>query len=139
MTLNYTFTRDAITDFVWEDAVTKVWSFTKGNFNSLKSYSASLSIPLTIGKWWTSNNTMTGMHNTYATADVGGAFFKQGRFTYDLNTINSFSLPAGFKAEVTGRYNSAARRGNGLMQRRRSRILELIWKGPLKITRELVF
>lgn len=108
LTLNYTHTRDAITDFVYESAGTKIWSYTKGNFKKLESYSASLFVPFTVTKWWTSNNTLLGIHSIYSSDNVGGEMFSRGSFSVNVNSINSFTLVNGFRAELTGNYNSAA-------------------------------
>ncbi len=106
-TLNYTHTRDAITDFIEQDEQTKVWTFTKANFARMENYSATLMLPFTVTKWWNTTNTLLGLYNSYYGDNVGGAVYNHGKFSYNLNSINTFTLPDGFRAELTGIYNAA--------------------------------
>jgi len=106
LTLGYAHTHNAIEDFIIQDDQTKVWSVTKNNYRKLENYSASVVIPITITKWWSTNNTVFGAKNIYSADNIGGSSFNRSKFSYNLNSIQSFSLPAAIKAEVTASYNS---------------------------------
>jgi outer membrane receptor protein involved in Fe transport len=114
ITLGYTYTHNAITDFIEQDQQTKVWTFTKGNFNHLENYNVAVVLPYNPTHWWNSNNTVVGLYNSYYGDNVGGSIYDHGKFSYDLNSINTFTLPNNIKAELTAIYNSNSI--NGLYQ-----------------------
>lgn len=108
LTLGYTYTKDAITDFIIQDAQTSVWTITKTNFSRAENYNISVSLPITMVSWWNSNNTLTAFYNNFYSNNAGGDAYDKGKFSYTINSINTFTLPAGFKAELVGVYNSAS-------------------------------
>jgi outer membrane receptor protein involved in Fe transport len=107
VTLGYTHTRNAIQDFIEQDLQTKVWTFTKQNFTRAQNYSVALVVPFSITSWWSANNTLFGAYNSYYTDNAGGSTYNQGKASYNLNSMNTFLLPAGIKAELIAIYNSA--------------------------------
>ncbi|WP_158992801.1 outer membrane beta-barrel family protein [Mucilaginibacter sp. L196] len=108
ITLGYTYTKDAITDFIEQDEQTQVWTITKANFTREQNYNLSLVLPVAVTKWWNSNNTVVGLYNSFYSNDAGGSAYSQGKFSYNVNSMNTFTLPMGFKAELTGIYNSSS-------------------------------
>jgi outer membrane cobalamin receptor len=111
ITLGYTRTNQAITDFINQNLQTNVWSFTKANFDKMENFSIALNIPLTITKWWDVSNSVFGTHISYYDKNIGGETFDQAAYSASISSINSFSLPDQIKAEVTGNYNSPSLSG----------------------------
>lgn len=107
VTVGYTHTHNAIVDFIEQDLQTKVWTFTKNNFRKMENFNTSVFIPVSITSWWSTNNTLMGSHNSYASDDVGGAMYNRGRFSYTISSIQTFLLPKDIKAELNGSYNSS--------------------------------
>jgi len=108
VTLGYMYTKNAITDFIVQNVQTQVWTITKANFNNSQNYNLSLVLPVQLAAWWNSNNTLVGLYSSYYSNSVGGNNYSRGQFSYNLNSMNTFNLPKGFKAELTGIYNSSA-------------------------------
>jgi hypothetical protein len=108
ITLGYTYTKDAITDFIQQDEQTEVWTITKANFTREQNYNLSIVLPFAVTSWWNTNNTLVGMYNSFYSNNAGGSVYSQAKFSYNLNSMNTFTLPKGFKAELTGVYNSAS-------------------------------
>ncbi|OQP56825.1 hypothetical protein A3860_09580 [Niastella vici] len=108
-TLAYTHTRDAIADFIEQDPQTRIWTFTKGNFSRRENVDGTLVLPVTIARWFTTDNTLQGFYSSFAdkSGKVGGADYDQGKFSCTINSINTFSLPLNLKADLTAIYNSA--------------------------------
>jgi hypothetical protein len=48
-----------------------------------------------------------GLYNSFYGDNVGGAVYDAGKFSYNINSINTFTLPHDIRAELTGIYNSA--------------------------------
>jgi outer membrane receptor protein involved in Fe transport len=103
LTLGYTHTSKAITEYVLQNQLTNVWSFTRTNFDKMENFSLAINIPLTITKWWSANTAIFGMHASYSDKSIS----TQSAYSYNINTTNSFSLSNRLNAELTGTYNSA--------------------------------
>lgn len=108
VTIGYTHTRDAISDFIEMDPHTRVWTITKGNFSRRENVDVTLVVPFTIAPWWRTDNTLQGFYNSYIdnTGKVGGVAFQQHQYSWALNAIHTFSLPRHIKADLTLLYNS---------------------------------
>ncbi|TGE21488.1 TonB-dependent receptor [Hymenobacter aquaticus] len=117
-TINYSRTKDVITDFLEQDALTKTTYLTELNIGLQENYGISVSVPVPVTKWWTSNTYFNAFHNRYA-----GDVPRQGRnelgaeytymqhlstsvTTWTVNSVHQFSLPKGFAAELSGNYRS---------------------------------
>ncbi|HEX6427101.1 MAG TPA: outer membrane beta-barrel protein, partial [Niastella sp.] len=108
-TLGYTHIRDVITDFIEQDPQTRVWTITKGNFSRKEQFDATLVLPVTVTRWWSTNNTLQGFYNSFVdkTGKVGGVIYDRGKYSCSINSINTFLLPQNIKSELTAVYNSA--------------------------------
>jgi outer membrane cobalamin receptor len=108
LTIGYTHTRDAIADFIEMDPITRVWTITKGNFPRKENFDVTLVVPITIARWWSTDNTLQAFYNSFVdkTGKVGGVAYKQDQYSCAINSINTFSLPRNIKADLTLLYNS---------------------------------
>lgn len=104
-TLSYSHTQDQITRFL-DTAGTAANYITWLNLANQYSYSLAISAPIQIRKWWNSFTNMTGSH-TRNQADFGeGKVVALNVSTFNVYSQQTFTLPKGWTAEVSGWYNS---------------------------------
>lgn len=77
------------------------------NLDNIKTVNISLSVPVTVTKWWNMQN------NFQANWQQINAVFSKGPFrveqkNYNFNTSQNFNLPGSYSIEVSGFYNSKA-------------------------------
>lgn len=103
--LNYTHTSQVITDLLKQDDAERATYQTKDNLGTTDNINLSVSLNIPVTKWWTSNNTINAWRNI-----IDGMYldeplkFRKNSLSY--NATNTFTLPKGFKAEVSGSYHS---------------------------------
>ena len=104
-TLSYSHTQDQITRFL-DTAGTKANYITWLNLANQYAYSVAFSAPIQIKKWWNSFTNMTGSH-VRNQADFGeGKIVSLNASTFNVYSQQTFTLPKGWSAEVSGWYNS---------------------------------
>jgi len=104
-TLIYSHTQDQITRFL-DTAGTAANYITWLNLANQYSYSLAFSAPIQVRKWWNSFTNMTGSH-TRNQADFGeGKIVALNVSTFNVYSQQTFTLPKGWTAEVSGWYNS---------------------------------
>ncbi len=103
--LNFSHTRDMmgqLTEAFSEDATIIV----ERNIAEQINTSLSVSAPIPIKEWWSSYVSLTGAYRKNA-ADFGdGNIINLERVTAYVNAQNTFTLPGGYRAEVSGWYVS---------------------------------
>ncbi|QES87800.1 TonB-dependent receptor [Rhizosphaericola mali] len=104
--LNYTHTSDVISDVLIQDDATKVTYQTKQNVNTTKNITLTTSLNFNVTKWWSTNNSIILMRN-YIDGSYLDAPVNLRKNTLIYNGTNTFTLPKGFKAELSGNYHSA--------------------------------
>ncbi len=103
--LNYTHTSKVMTDLLKQDDATRVTYQTKDNLGTTDNITLNVSLNIPVTKWWTSNNNLSAWRNI-----IDGMYenepvrFRKNTFSY--NATNTFTLPKGFKAELSGSYHS---------------------------------
>lgn len=104
--LAYSRTTDQITRLIAPDAVDPRAGFiTWDNLATQDIYSFNLSAPLQLKEWWSAyvNVSASYMDNQ---ADYGeDAIVDVQAFSYNFYAQNTFTLPAGFKGEISGYYS----------------------------------
>ncbi len=104
-TLSYSHTQDQITRFL-DTAGTTANYITWLNLANQYAYSVAFSAPIQIKKWWNSFTNMTGSH-VRNQADFGeGKIVSLNASTFNVYSQQTFTLPKGWTAEVSGWYNS---------------------------------
>lgn len=106
-TLSYTYTSNVITQFLRQDDTTRATYQTTENLGSTGNINLSVSLNIPVAKWWTSNNSINAWRNII-NAEYMGEPLKFRKNSLSYNMTNTFTLPKGFKAELSGFYNSAA-------------------------------
>ena len=106
VTFGYSHTTDVIAFIVSDDTTRKTLAAMYRNLASLKSYNLNISAPLSITKWWTSNNNLTVFNNEFSTPDLFGSPFKSSKTAFNINSIHTITLNSTLSAELSAYYHS---------------------------------
>jgi outer membrane receptor protein involved in Fe transport len=106
VTFGYNHTTDVIAFIVSDDTTRKTLAAMYRNLASLKSYNLNISAPLSITKWWTSNNNLTVFNNEFSTPDLFGSPFKSSKTAFNINSIHTITLNSTLSAELSAYYHS---------------------------------
>jgi len=104
--LSYSRTRDNITDITRQNDSTHVTYINKENLDINDNYSFTLSLPVPVGKWLTSNNSITTFYNFFNSA-FADSTIKQGSLAYVISSSNQVQLKHNFSVQVDFNYTSA--------------------------------
>jgi len=107
VTLGYSHTTDVIAELPGTDPATKVSFVTNGNLEEQNSYNVNIYTPYTITKWWEGNVNATGFYLAFKSNGLEGRNLDAGRAAYQFRTTQTFTPVKGWKAELTGNYQSA--------------------------------
>ncbi|MBC3541771.1 outer membrane beta-barrel protein [Rufibacter sediminis] len=75
------------------------------NLAQFDYYGLSVSVPITVARWFTSTNNLQAYYGLYQ-GNLANTNLRNGRPTLNLNSNNSFTLPNGWSAELIGVYQS---------------------------------
>jgi hypothetical protein len=75
------------------------------NLTSYQNYSISLSAPLDPFKWWNSSNSINAYYNIYK-GDLSNSPLNSGKFAFDINSTNSFTISKSTSAEIDAAFTS---------------------------------
>lgn len=105
LSVAYTYTDQVISQVLKMsgDSPTTLISF--DNLNSFNGVTASLSLPVSITKWWESSTSVEGMFRDFRSQQLLVNGQNKGFAVY-LNTTHTFLLPAGIRAQLSGYYFS---------------------------------
>lgn len=105
--LGYSFTKDVITTTLINDVTKKTLYILEQNLASEQNYSFNFGAPISIAKWWETNNDFTLYYSKYQSPNLMGVPFNSGKLTYILNTTQIFSINKTVNAELSTNYQSA--------------------------------
>jgi len=106
LTLGYSRTTDVITEVPGTDPATKVSFITQDNLQVQNAYNANLYAPYTITKWWEGNVNATVFYLGFKSNGLEGGDLDRGQVAYNIRTTQTFTPISGYKAELTGNYQS---------------------------------
>ncbi len=106
LTLGYSKTTDVITEVPGTDPATKVSFITNDNLQVQNAYNANLYAPYTITKWWEGNVNATAFYLGFKSNGLEGGNLDRGQFAYNIRATETFTPFTGYKAELTGNYQS---------------------------------
>lgn len=106
VSLGYSITNDAITGIVAEDTLKKTSFYTDRNLAKKTSYNLNINSPVTITKWWNTNNNVIFFYNKLNSPDVFGSPYNVGKLAFSLNTTHSIKINSTLNAEAIGHYES---------------------------------
>lgn len=107
VSLGYSHTSDAITRVLLSDTLKKTLYITSENLAQKKSYNLNISSPLSIFKWWTTNNNLTVFYNKFSTPNLLGMPYESGKLAFNFNTNHTVSLNSTTNLEMSGYYQSS--------------------------------
>ena len=112
-TLNYSKTKDVINFMYIQVDSIKTFYQTPDNVATLHNIGIAVNSPLKFTKWWTGNLSVNAFHNRYK-----GIYLSENvdinRAMLEINLLNNFQLPKGFRAELSGFYRTKGL--NGIFQ-----------------------
>lgn len=106
-TLGYSHTSDAITRVLLSDTTLKTLFITSRNLAEKNAYNLNINSPLTLVKWWTTNNNFTLFYNQFSTPNLLGVPYKSGKLAFNANTNHTITLNANTSVELSGFYQSS--------------------------------
>ncbi|MBS1532856.1 MAG: TonB-dependent receptor [Bacteroidetes bacterium] len=107
ISLGYSRTTDVITELPGTDPATKVSFVTQENLQVQNSYNINIYTPYTIAKWWEGNVNATGFYLGFKSNGLEGSNLNAGQAAFQIRTTQTFTPVKGWKAELTGNYQSA--------------------------------
>jgi hypothetical protein len=105
LSLNYSHTTDKITQILEQDDALRQTYQTTANLSTFKNYSATVSAPFELAKWWNTRVNVVGYINDLDSPFNNGDI-NRSQFTAQFMTMNTFNLPANIKAEMTVFYQT---------------------------------
>lgn len=105
--LSYSFTEDVITTTLINDPIKKSLFILEQNLASEQNYNLNIGAPITITKWWETNNDFTLYYNKFKSPKLMGMPFNSGKLSYILNTSQTFNVTKTVNAELNIDYQSA--------------------------------
>jgi iron complex outermembrane receptor protein len=105
LSLSYSHTMDAIQQIILTNDATKASYQTNLNISSQDAYNASISIPVTVTKWWSINFDATAFYLKFRSDTLSGGMLNRAKLAYVAKANQTFTF-AGFKAELFANYQS---------------------------------
>ena len=96
---------DAIQQIILTNDATKASYQTNLNISSQDAYNASISIPVTVTKWWSINFDATAFYLKFRSDTLSGGMLNRAKLAYVAKANQTFTF-AGFKAELFANYQS---------------------------------
>lgn len=106
LTLGYANTHDFMMDVIEQDDETRVTFQTTTNLEKAENYSANLSFPIPVTKWWNMHNNVNLYYVKYYDSDLSGGNLDIGQVAFNFYTGNNFSFKKGWSAEASMWFNS---------------------------------
>ncbi|MCZ4245296.1 outer membrane beta-barrel family protein [Pedobacter punctiformis] len=105
-TLNYSDTRDMITQISKQDDATRVISVIRENLGRSQNFSASVYVPVRVFSWWNLQNSASLYYSKFKDGNLEGAAYSANKAAVNLYTSSSFTLPKNFSLEINFWFNS---------------------------------
>jgi outer membrane receptor protein involved in Fe transport len=106
MTLGYAFTKDNMFDVIEQDDETRVTYQTNTNLEKVKNYSANLSFPISVAKWWNMHNNFNLYYTRYQDSNLSGGVLDVSQTAFNFYTGSTFTLKNDWSAEANMWFNS---------------------------------
>lgn len=104
-TVGYSVTKNIILEYLEPDEVTKSTTSYDKNFDRRNGYYASVTIPLDPFKWWNITNNVNLNYNSFYVKDTSISL-ATSIVAFNYQTTHTFTLPADWKLELNGYYNT---------------------------------
>ncbi len=115
-TLGYSFTKDVITTTLISDPVKKTLFILEQNLASQRNYNLNIGAPISITKWWETDNEVTLYYTNFKSPNLMGIPFSSSKISYILNNSQTFNINKLLSAEVNFDYHSAQAYGTYMVK-----------------------
>lgn len=105
VSLSYSRTSDVITEVI--KTVNKASFDTQMNLQTQNAYGININAPFTFAKWWTGNLNFNGFYLGFKSDSLLGGNLNRGKAAFQAKALQTFTFGKGFKAELSGDYQSA--------------------------------
>ncbi|MGI4749254.1 MAG: TonB-dependent receptor domain-containing protein [Janthinobacterium lividum] len=105
VSLGYSRTTDVITEVI--QTVNKASYDTQLNLQTQNAYNLNINAPFTFAKWWAGNLNFNGFYLGFKSDSLLGGNLNRGKVAFQAKALNTFTMGKGFKAELSGDYQSA--------------------------------
>lgn len=106
LSLGYANIKDNMFDVIEQDDESRVTFQTQKNIQKVENYSANLSFPIPVTKWWNMQNNFSFYYNRFRDDNLSGGVLDVGQVAYNFYTSSSFTLKKGWSAQANMWYNS---------------------------------
>jgi outer membrane receptor protein involved in Fe transport len=106
VTLGYSRTTDVSAEVLLTDTILKATYQTRVNLQKQNNYNININSPYTIAKWWTGNINFNGFYLGFKSDSLLGGTLNNGQAAFSARSTQTFLFGNGFKAEVSGNYES---------------------------------
>ncbi|WP_461449763.1 outer membrane beta-barrel protein [Mucilaginibacter sp.] len=106
LSLSYSRTTDVMQQLILTNDTSKASFQETLNLKSEDAYNASVSIPVTVTKWWSIQFDATAFYLKFKSDTLAGSTLNRGKVAYVAKANQTFSF-AGFKAELFANYRSS--------------------------------
>lgn len=105
VSLNYSHTKDAITEVIEQDASTNRTFQTELNLDDFRNYSINVTVPKVWNEWWVTRLNYNGFYNQY-NSDFSEGTIDRGQYSNVIYLGNEFNLNNDWNMELSGYYQS---------------------------------
>lgn len=111
VSFSFTDTQDAISRFqpTWSEDETKIY-YVSQNLDNQKTVSAMLAFPVKVTDWWNMRYNFNWLYQNLKT-DYEGENLEREINTYNINSVQSFTISKRISSEILGLYNSGSLSG----------------------------
>ncbi|AZI24646.1 TonB-dependent receptor [Pedobacter sp. G11] len=106
VTLNYSRTIDVITEVILPDNEKQALYQTNQNIATQNAYSMVINVPVSLTKWWSSNNNLNLFHIGFKAPDIAGQKLDNKSTSFQFKSQHSFKIQPGLSAELNFSYDS---------------------------------
>jgi hypothetical protein len=107
VSLGYSHTKDVITTTLMSDPVKKTLFILEQNLASQRNYNLNIGAPVSITKWWESDNEVTLYYTKFKSPNLMGVPFSSGKMSFIINNTQTFRINKSLNAEASFDYHSA--------------------------------
>ena len=107
ISFGYIRTKDVITTTLLTDTIKKTILLYEQNLAYRRTFSATISRPVNLTDWWSTNNDITLYNSRFASPELMGMPFKNEKTTLELSTIHTLKFSSTVNAELSANYTSS--------------------------------
>ncbi|WP_276360327.1 TonB-dependent receptor [Daejeonella sp. H1SJ63] len=107
VSMNYSLTRDVISQVLLPDTAKKALFQTNENLDKQTNFGLTLNSPVSFAKWWSSSNSLLLFYLGFRASDLHGQELNNGKFAWQFNSQHKIIINKTLSAEIMADYRSA--------------------------------